>query len=353
MQTNPKNSIIEPSVNSNGIDLYEHIQNHIHQHNLLPYPKTYAIWYAYLTEQSALLTKEMNDVIASESGVTGADIDRIYDQYLAPKTSPNTEKLRDSLGIRLKSVLESVDMAVLKSKSYSEELQEVSHPESEKLLPENLLNTLSQLEYENAAMLQTTGDLSLSLEKSQRQMVEINKQLDNLRRENMTDALTGIANRRSFDVRIVSEIDIAVAKSTPLCLCMVDIDHFKSVNDEYGHGVGDEVLKYFGRSLKQGVKGRDMVARYGGEEFAIILPTTAIGDAYSLMNQLKSDLAQMSLKIKHSNQRIGHITASFGLSAYEAGLDAEQLIERADTQLYEAKNNGRNCVRAHGYPVPE
>lgn len=353
MRSDPDKALTEPSVSSDNIGLYERIQELIRQHNLLPYPKTYAIWYAYLTGHSALVIKEVNDAIASHTGITSAEIDRIYDQYLSPTTRPNSNKLRESIRTKLKTILESVDMAVLKSKSYSEELHEVSHPESEKLLPENLLNTLSQLEYENAAMLQTTGDLSLSLEKSQRQMAEINKQLDNLRRENMTDALTGIANRRSFDVRIVSEIDIAVAKSTPLCLCMVDIDHFKSINDQYGHGVGDEVLKYFGRSLKQGVKGRDMVARYGGEEFAIILPTTAINDAYSLMNQLKSDLAQMSLKIKHSNQSIGHITASFGLAAYEAGLDAEQLIERADTQLYEAKNNGRNCVRAHGYPVPE
>lgn len=340
---------IEPKVEVDAFELYERVQDLISEHNLLPYPKTYALWYAYVTGQSPMVTREVNDAIAADAELDSTELEKIYDQYLSPNTPQNTEKLRDSIREELKGALATVDTAVTRSKKYSEELQTVSTPDSEKFLPENLLDTLADLVRENDQMTRATKELNDNLEKSQQQMVDINQQLDVLRRENLTDALTSVANRRAFDVRISSEVDIAAAESQPLCLCMVDIDHFKSINDTYGHGVGDEVLKYFGRSLKQGVKGRDMVARYGGEEFAIILPSTTIADAHKLMNQLRSDLSRISLKIKGSEDKLGNVTASFGLAAFEFGLDVEKLIERADGQLYEAKNGGRNCVRSYGY----
>ena len=330
-------------------DHYEKAQEMIAENNLLPYPKTYALWYAYVTGKSPLVTQEVNAAIASNEAISTPELERIYDEYLSPNTPRNTEKLRDNIRAELKGALANVDTAVSQSKKYSAELLSVSDPKSEKLLPENLLGTLATLVQENEQMTKATQDLNSSLEKSQKQMVEINKQLDQLRHENLSDALTGVSNRRAFDLRIETEVKISHDTAKPLCLCMVDIDHFKKINDTYGHAVGDEVLKYFGRALKQGVKGRDMVARYGGEEFAIILPDTDIADAHKLMTQLKTDLARISLKIKNSDQRLGNVTASFGLAACAPELDHNALIERADGQLYEAKSGGRNCVKSYGY----
>ena len=164
----------------------------------------------------------------------------------------------------------------------------------------------------------------------------------------MRDPLTGVSNRRCFDMSLAQVLAESHEHGRDMCLVMGDIDNFKKVNDAFGHQVGDEILKLFAGVLTQNVQSRDTVARYGGEEFAIILPQTTIQDAKALAERVRRELETKELAINESGKAIGTITASFGIAQLADGDDAETLIQRADEKLYAAKCAGRNRIATDG-----
>jgi diguanylate cyclase len=166
----------------------------------------------------------------------------------------------------------------------------------------------------------------------------------------MTDALTGLANRKLFDVEFYRMVNEAHNNKRPLSLLMVDIDYFKSFNDTYGHQVGDQVLKLVARTLKDGVKGRDLPARYGGEEFSVVLPETEVEGAIKLANTLREAVAAKEILNRSTGERLGKITMSVGAAQLAANEKTAELIERADAALYKAKHAGRNQVIAADSP---
>jgi diguanylate cyclase len=127
---------------------------------------------------------------------------------------------------------------------------------------------------------------------------------------------------------------------------MLDIDYFKKFNDQYGHQVGDEVLRIVGAHLKKNLKGKDFPARYGGEEFIVLLPDTKLDKAYIVSEQIRDNISKKRLKIKKTGQVLGNITASLGVSEIREEDTAISVVERADSALYLAKNSGRNNVKS-------
>lgn len=132
---------------------------------------------------------------------------------------------------------------------------------------------------------------------------------------------------------------------------MIDIDHFKSFNDNFGHQIGDQVLRLVARTLTDGVKGRDIAARYGGEEFAIILPETPLSAGVTVGNALRKAVATKDVVNRNTGEKLGRITMSVGVAEYVPQENISELIERADAALYTAKQNGRNQVAAA--PTPD
>ena len=127
-------------------------------------------------------------------------------------------------------------------------------------------------------------------------------------------------------------------------LVLLDIDHFKKVNDNYGHLLGDKVIRFVGSIMKNCVKGKDMVSRYGGEEFAILLPDTGHEGALVVAENIRASIEAGKLVRSDTRKPIGTITASLGVAQYQAGESNEEFIARADEALYYAKGNGRNQV---------
>ena len=125
---------------------------------------------------------------------------------------------------------------------------------------------------------------------------------------------------------------------------MADIDHFKAINDRFGHQAGDDVLKYFAALMQQNLKGHDVVARMGGEEFALILPFTEPADARKVIGQIMAQLDKANLVVARDKDPIGKVTCSFGFARMRTGETPDSFIGRADEKLYEAKQMGRNRI---------
>lgn len=188
------------------------------------------------------------------------------------------------------------------------------------------------------------ADLKVRLVESQEKSASLQASLVKAETLATIDALTGLPNRRHFQNSLESEIAASHRERTPLSLVIADLDHFKAINDKFGHLSGDVVLKNFAQILAKGVRSTDIAARYGGEEFALILPKTPMGNASFVAEALRRAVAEARWTGTQPNQRLGRITASFGVAEIRDDETVEQLIERADQKLYEAKRKGRNRV---------
>jgi diguanylate cyclase len=214
----------------------------------------------------------------------------------------------------------------------------------EGLKADQVRNIISYLMVENDKMRNRTADLQVNLESSQRQIERLKSNLADAEEQGLSDPLTGLRNRRSFDIMLASQVASARNSTLPLCLIIADIDHFKSINDRYGHPTGDDVLKWFAKVLSSNMKGRDTVARYGGEEFAIIMPQTTIENAVTIAEQIKAQLNAQYWQKPGAPNTMLRVTSSFGVAQLTPGEGTSGLIARADAKLYEAKAQGRNRV---------
>jgi diguanylate cyclase (GGDEF)-like protein len=157
------------------------------------------------------------------------------------------------------------------------------------------------------------------------------------------DSLTGLLNHTSFKERLRAEVARAKRQNKPLSVAMIDIDHFKNVNDTYGHPAGDRVIKNLSRLLKQRLRGTDIIGRYGGEEFALALPDTPVDIALGVINNLRESFAAIE---QHVGASTFCNTFSAGVAQFPPLLDAEALLKAADEALYVSKHGGRNRVTA-------
>ena len=157
--------------------------------------------------------------------------------------------------------------------------------------------------------------------------------------ESLTDALTGVGNRRKLEQALALEIGRARRENTALSVIMADIDHFKRVNDEYGHSAGDQVLMQLGALLKSKTRAIDSIARFGGEEFVVLMPSANLADAMSRAEQIRTALAAEVIAPLPTP-----VTASFGVVELSGDEDGPALLHRVDVALYQAKDGGRNRV---------
>ncbi len=201
-----------------------------------------------------------------------------------------------------------------------------------------------KLALEFAPLAAALTDMAIKLSERERELRTANRHLEALA---SIDSLSGLANRRSFDTRLETEWHRAADLRRPIALMMIDVDHFKLFNDNYGHVEGDQCLRVIGETLAAAANHKaDFAARYGGEEFVLLLPDTDLSAALAIAERLRT--AVSTLAIGHGFAPSGHVTISIGVAALtpSQGQDPQALIEAADAGLYAAKRNGRNRVWA-------
>jgi diguanylate cyclase len=319
-------------------------------------PRNFEIWYQYATGHNPALNLTINEKLAQKGALAESDIDQIYDTHLSP--SRVTERLGtvgSRMALEIKQVLSMIDAAAGSATSYSASLADAS----EKLqgASDNLhgdgsaLRAVIQRLIAGAKEMETSNKkLEARLSASRQEIEQLQQNLEVVRTESLTDPLTTLANRKCFDAELHKMVVQAKASFEPLALLMCDVDHFKAFNDRFGHLTGDQVLRLVAISVKQRVKGQDIVARYGGEEFAIALPKTPLHSAIGVADQIRRAVMGKELMKRSSGERLGRVTISIGAALLRPTDTPQSLIERADKCLYAAKRNGRNQVIAESDP---
>ena len=323
----------------------------IRKEGLSATPDVYELWYVYYSGQGPEITRAIDILIANQQKITAERCRELYARFLSDnKNEELVRRAGDEINSTIRSVTGVVRDVKAATEEYSVNLENVTSKVSKTSSPEELQKVLTSIVSDTKDMLVRNRTLEQELDKSSHVMEELQRDLENVRREAMTDGLTNLANRKAFDNELRRVAEEATVTEGTFALLMVDIDYFKSFNDNYGHQVGDQVLRLVARTLTDGVKGRDVAARYGGEEFAIILPDTGLQAAVTVGNALRKAVATKDVVNRNTGDKLGRITMSVGCAEFTPGENLQDLIERADAALYTAKHNGRNQVAAAPTP---
>jgi len=310
-------------------------------------PNNFSVWYSYHAGSYGELVKGLDALLGSGAAFTPSRNDEIFEKYFG--SEPDSQRIHETSGqieSALGSVMERLGDAGESAADYGQKLADFTGEMGEQTGAEEVRELSQRIMGETRHIIEKNQELERSLGDSAKQINTLRENLEEARQEAMTDALTGISNRKYFELRLAEETAAHRESREPLSLLMLDIDHFKKFNDTFGHRIGDEVLKVVGRVLKSSVKGRDAPVRYGGEEFAVILPQTDLEDAATVGDQLRANLASRQLKSKKTGESYGTITISVGAAQYRVGEPAGEWLQRADDALYQAKRDGRNRVVA-------
>jgi diguanylate cyclase len=250
----------------------------------------------------------------------------------------------ERIAARIESVHDTISSAMASANLYSGSLQSASGNLSGAMGAEAMHAMAERLLTESRAMLAVNHQLEANLEAAHLDMVALQADLEDVRQQSVLDPLTMIYNRKHLDGTLLVALDDAQTGNSPLSLMMIDIDNFKSFNDTWGHQTGDQVLRLVAVALKNRLRDSDTLARFGGEEFAVVLPDTELEGGVHCANDLRLAIEAKELVRRSTKERLGRITASFGVATCWPGDTPASLIERADRSLYAAKEAGRNCV---------
>ncbi len=311
-----------------------------------PYPQFYELFYTYATGVNPSLNERINAILGE--GMPGMEIiESLFNEFL--KSEAVDERINvvsELISKNIGSVHSAIHSASETAKHYSGSLHKATKELDDGISSEDLKILAKSLLEKTRNMQETNQALEKRLDEAGEEVQGLKQTLEEVQRQSMTDSLTKVYNRKFFDQTIDKKIAESRETGENMCLVMTDIDHFKNFNDTFGHQTGDQVLRLVAMTLKSNTKGRDLVCRYGGEEFVIILPNTTLEGAVIISDKIRKAIQAKELLKRSTNEKLGRITASFGVAQLSEKDTATTLIERADTALYSAKRNGRNRVLA-------
>jgi diguanylate cyclase len=312
-------------------------------------PPNYELWYAYSLGTDRRLNEAIDRLQAASESMSQSDLDALSDALLARSgAEENLRRLGEMFGEELAEVGGAVAEALASTLRDSEGLTEAIGELGQLEDAAALWRALHGLAALAAGAKRTRLALQGKLQSARVDMDRLQQNLDQIRVENMTDALTGLGNRKYLDHALKKLSMHQRSGGGSLSLLMLDVDHFKAFNDNFGHRVGDQVLRLIAQGIRQIISTADIAVRYGGEEFLVLLPLTGLDRAEQVAERIRQEIAGKELKQKSTGASLGHVTISIGVAEYEIGDTVEALIARADNCLYCAKREGRNRVVGPG-----
>lgn len=308
------------------------------------HPISYAVWYGYVSGDNPNLRLAVDRQTEEAGGLLDESrTQTLFWKYVVEADPEAAQRMTDGVDRVLNGMAESAALAGNETARYGSTLTRLST----QLASESAHPVLVEL-------LDTTHDMQRAIEQLQKRLAEsqseikdLRDEVDRTRRESLQDSLTGLANRRAFEQRL----DVCITQSehgaagAPPCLVLADIDHFKRINDRFGHGFGDQVIRAVAQVLKQQLPDNGMAARIGGEEFALLLPSTSLQAAQVLAEKIRHTVGASRIRRAGQTDNQTRVSLSLGVAGWQSGVSAAELLERADRALYDAKNGGRDCVR--------
>lgn len=315
------------------------------QWRMAPLPFIYDVCFNYIAEADPRLKQKLDGLLERKPQPDQFELQSMYAELLERRTAylKDLGKAGSHLTKQTKTIRSQIDQHIAACDSYSSDLENTASRIPEAMSsPDRLKRLVDELATRSQQMSESTRDLRTRMAEAVREIRQLGEELEKARKRELLDPLTGVFNRRGFDKQLVKVIEKARATKTGVTLILSDIDHFKDINDTYGHQIGDEVIKFVAFLMKHHTVESEIVARIGGEEFAIIIPDREVGDVLSIAEKTRSELEAKKLKITMTGQIIKKVTISSGVAVLKPEDDDYSLFRRADQALYRAKQDGRN-----------
>ncbi len=313
------------------------------KHKVPVTPRNYAVWFEYVRGDNPELKAELQSLIDAGTKFTAQLNERLFEKYASDCNTDLFLKIRNEMTDLMEDVASSLRDVDDDTRRFGGHLDSVIESMQRCSSLDDIRELLRSLIEETRSMQRSTQLLHEHLDAKSKEIALLQEELELERKRASTDPLTGLANRRAFTEALVRHAESGPAPDT-LALLMIDIDHFKNVNDTHGHLIGDRVIRFLAEVLKQHTKGSDLAARYGGEEFVVLLPDTGLKGAAVVAEKIRTAMANARLVRSDNKQPLGHITVSIGVATCHPGEDPLELVNRADQALYQAKQGGRNRV---------
>jgi len=307
-----------------------------------PTPLNFELWAHYVAAKDSPLGKAISRMIEKGEPFTDGAAETLAAQHL-PRARLNGELLTagNALSKELDTVSRAIESARESNEAYGEQLAtatqsiDAAAPPAIKAMVESLASATQRVQRENKTLEDKLADTTA-------EVTRLRQHLEMVRRDAMTDGLTNLANRKAFDEALERALHAADVDGQPVTLAVIDIDHFKTFNDSWGHQTGDQVIRFVASVLARAGVSPRTAARYGGEEFALILPGVDAREAMIIVEEIREEVGSRMLKRRSTQQDLGAVTVSAGLAERLPGEPQSSLIERADAALYASKRAGRN-----------
>ncbi len=307
------------------------------------HPISYALWYEYAAGINPALKADVDKLMASGVQLDDHAVSAMYENHISKRDDAVSTKLRVELERMLHDLSRTASATGEQATAYSKSLDGFGEQLKPGIDPEQLKIAVQSMLEKTEQMCARTSELEVQLQDSSREVEKLRAELTRAKGEALTDPLTGIANRRGFMQTIEALRAVNGGGLGNSCLIVVDIDHFKKCNDDYGHLFGDKVIRNVAQILRKMIKGQDTAARIGGEEFVVFLPDTPIEGAEKLAERIRITVAAGRISTATAGE-VGKITISLGLTDYRSDDSVDSYIARADKALYASKSGGRNRV---------
>ncbi|MCY1271402.1 Diguanylate cyclase VdcA [compost metagenome] len=311
------------------------------RHDIPPNPVHYALWYTYSQGQHPDLNRRMEKTVKDFATFPPDTALKLFREHIIHGELEEARAGQRQAIELVENIEGDVSSNLVHNQAYQQSLHQGLAALHEPII-DDLPNVLNDLQQSTHQMQQEQERFLQRLRAAQDEILNLRSQLQRAHLAANLDSLTQVFNRHAF-TRLLEQI-LAVGHQG-VALVILDIDHFKQFNDQYGHPLGDRVLQHVGQLLRDLLPPKAMAARYGGEEFCVILRDTS--DAQSVLafaEQLRLKIQALRVKVRRTDEVLDTITASFGLAFAQNGDDLESLLTRADDALYQAKRNGRNQV---------
>jgi diguanylate cyclase len=307
------------------------------QHKVPATPQNFQIWFKFSLGTAPELNKTINILTANKREFDAATNRSLFVSYVGTESDWDAKQgeIRGPLQTILSRAQGFLATSIADDAGHMPLASQIPHASDPRSLIGDLAGALSTT-MTRATTLQAQFNACLE------ELGNIRNHLAAAEQRSKTDALTGLANRHALDEFLRNAQIVAMESGEPLTIFLLDIDHFKTFNDKFGHQFGDQVLRLISRILRDGVRDRDLAARYGGEELAGVLPGADLRVCAAVAERIRQAISKRQVTRRTTGERLSSVTVSIGVAQFVPGEALTSLFERCDRALYAAKHGGRN-----------